>query len=69
MANNKVLRMLDAMAVLCKDEDPKFIKAMDDLINDRHSAYAEKYYLQDGYEFDFVAKCESFKRIVKGRSY
>ena len=66
MANNKVFRMLEAMAVLCKDEDPKFIKKMDDLINDRN---CEPYYLQDGYDFGFVATCAGFKRIVKGKSY
>ncbi len=62
--NKKVNRMLQGMSVLMKDEDPKLIEAMDNLINDRFVNEGT-----DGYPFDFKASCEAYQRMVKGKSY
>ena len=54
--NNKVKRLLDAMAIVMKDENPKLIKRLDDVINDK----------RDGYKFDFTQCCKSYSYWVKG---
>ena len=57
--NTKVERLLDAMAIVLKDENPKLIAKLHEVINDK----------RDGYEFDFIAKVLNYKSFVKGKSY
>ncbi len=54
--NSKVKRLLDAMAVVMKDQDPKVIEQLHKVINDK----------RDGYNFDFTKACNSYKCFVKG---
>ena len=56
--NTKVERMLQAIAIVTKDEPLILIKAIHDVIND-----------EDGYCFDFIGECNVNKQLIKGRSY
>ena len=58
-ANAKVIRMLKAMAVLMKDEDPALLLKMHKTINDE----------EDGYDFDFLGEVYSVQSQVQGKSY
>ena len=62
--NTKVKRVFEAMAVVLKDENPRLIKKLDNVINDR---YAER--SGDGYPYNFESACGGFKRLVKGKSW
>ena len=61
--NSKVERMLQAMAVVLKDENSVLIKKLHKVIRDEYNINP------DGYSYNFVAMCENYKSIVKGRSY
>ncbi len=57
--NTKVKRMLSAIALVCKDEDPDLIEAIHNVIVDK----------RDGYSFDFKQSIESWKCFVDGKAY
>ncbi len=57
--NKKVNRMLEAMAVVLKDEDENLINKLNEVINDN----------RDGYKFDLKVACNNYKVFVKGRSF
>jgi hypothetical protein len=57
--NTKVIRMLKALAIDLKDEDPKLLIKIHKTINNK----------QDGYDFNFLEEAETVKIQVKGRSY
>lgn len=62
--NKKVERLLQAMAVVMKDEDDRLIRRLDDVINDRFAKTG-----RDGYAFDFVSACWSYRSMVQGKSW
>ena len=57
--NTKVKRMLNALAIVLKDENVNLIEAMDKVINDK----------RDGYSFDFATACTYCRALIKGKSY
>ena len=56
--NTKVKRMLDAIAIVMKDERPALIRAVHDVIADK----------RDGYPYNFMAVADSAKTFCKGSS-
>lgn len=59
LINTKVERLLDAMAIVLKDENLKLIEKMHEVINDK----------KDGYQYDFISACASNRTWIHGKSY
>ena len=57
--NQKVARMLNALAIVLKDERQSLINAVHEVVNDK----------RDGYDFDFKAAAENMRHFVKGKCY
>lgn len=57
--NPKVKRLLDTLAIVMKDEDPRLIQKIHDVINDE----------VDGYEHNFKQVCHASHIMILGKSY
>jgi hypothetical protein len=54
--NSKTKRLLDAIAIVLKDERPRLIEAVHKVVTDK----------RDGYPYDFKLTVENYKHFIQG---